>query len=98
MDSSAQASVSTADIERLSDKDKADLRQVLQKEEQRNFIQSQSHLFTDICWKKCITGTIKSNVLDSSEGTCLANCVERFLDVNLTTQNHLAAMRQRHGQ
>ncbi|KAK4218148.1 Tim10/DDP family zinc finger-domain-containing protein [Rhypophila decipiens] len=93
----SQATVSQADIERLSDKDKADLRQVLAKEEQRNFVQQQSHTFTEICWKKCITSNIKSNVLDSSEGNCLANCVERFFDVTITTQKHLSAMRNQAG-
>lgn len=36
----SQNTVSQADLERLSDKDKADLRQILAKEEQRNFVQA----------------------------------------------------------
>lgn len=47
----------------------------------------------EMCWKKCITGSIKSSTLSSSEEGCLANCVDRFLDINTLTVKNLQAMR-----
>ncbi|KAK3375019.1 Tim10/DDP family zinc finger-domain-containing protein [Podospora didyma] len=82
------------DIERLNDKDKAELRSFITNEQQRTRIQSQTHNLTDMCWKKCVTGPIKSGTLDKGDSTCLANCVERFLDVNIATMKHLSNMRQ----
>ena len=51
------------------------------------------HSLTDICWKKCVTGTIRSGKLDKSEETCAMNCVDRFLDANFTVIKHLDALR-----
>ena len=51
-------------------------------------------MLTGICWKKCITGNLKSGSLDKGEETCLANCVERFMDVNGMTMKHLAGLRK----
>ncbi|CEJ87616.1 Putative Zn-finger protein [[Torrubiella] hemipterigena] len=89
----AQAGLENADLERLNDKDKADLRQFLANEEQRAMIQSQTHKLTQMCWKRCVTGNIRNSKLDSSEETCLANCVERFLDTNFLTMQYLQKMR-----
>lgn len=33
-------------------------------------------------------------MLEGAEQTCLANCVDRFLDMNLITMKHLNSMRQ----
>jgi len=90
MDSSLQQ----ADLDKLNDKDKSELRQFLTNNEQRARIQQQSHVLTDVCWKKCVTGGIKGSALDKNEQGCLANCVDRFFDVNLLTMKHLANMRQ----
>ncbi|KAK3692779.1 mitochondrial import inner membrane translocase subunit TIM8 [Podospora appendiculata] len=87
------ASIEQSDLDRLSDKDKGELRQFMTNEQQRTRIQSQTHALTDICWKKCVPGAVKNNALDSGEQSCLANCVDRFLDVNFTTMKHLANMR-----
>ncbi|KAK3944692.1 hypothetical protein QBC46DRAFT_404253 [Diplogelasinospora grovesii] len=87
--------IEQSDLDRLNDKDKGELRQFITNEQQRTRIQAQTHGLTDICWKKCVTGsTVKSGTLDKSESGCLENCVQRFLDVNLTTMKHLASMRQ----
>ena len=40
------------------------------------------------------SGTFRSGALDKSEQSCLANCVDRFMDANLATMKHLASMRQ----
>ncbi|KAK5997408.1 Mitochondrial import inner membrane translocase subunit TIM8 [Cladobotryum mycophilum] len=90
---SAQTSMENLDLEKLNDKDKTELRQFLANEQQRSQIQSQTHGLTQICWKKCITGNIKNSKLDKPEETCLANCVDRFLDMNFLTMKHLNNMR-----
>jgi len=51
------------------------------------------HSLTDIFWKKCVTGTIRSGKLDKNEETCAQNCVDRFLDANMTVIKHLDNMR-----
>jgi len=85
---------SQADIDSLNDKDKNELRQFVTNEGQRTRIQAQTHNMTDLCWKKCVTGGIKGGALDKNEQGCLANCVDRFLDVNLLVAKHLQSMRQ----
>jgi import inner membrane translocase subunit TIM8 len=40
------------------------------------------------------SGTFRSGALDKGEQSCLANCVDRFMDANLATMKHLASMRQ----
>ncbi|KAJ0338801.1 hypothetical protein COL154_008729 [Colletotrichum chrysophilum] len=92
MESSKQALQNT-DLEQLNDKDKAELRQFLANEQQRSQIQSQTHALTEICWKKCASGSIRGSKLERGEESCLANCVDRFLDVNFLTMKHLNNMR-----
>ncbi|GAB1320582.1 Mitochondrial import inner membrane translocase subunit tim8 [Madurella fahalii] len=94
MSSSTDFSIEQSDLDKLNDKDKSELRQFFANEEQRARIQSQTHELTGLCWKKCVTGNIKSNALDKGEQTCLANCVERFMDANFATMKHLASLRQ----
>ncbi len=40
-----------------------------------------------------MTGPIKGGKLDKGEEGCLANCVDRFLDINMLTVKHLANLR-----
>jgi import inner membrane translocase subunit TIM8 len=51
------------------------------------------HNLTDICWTKCVTGSIKSGKLDKSEESCARNCVDRFLDANFLVIKQLEGMR-----
>ena len=53
------------------------------------------HNLTDVCWKKCITGNIKSGQLDKNEITCTENCVQRFLDTNESILGHLQKLQGR---
>lgn len=85
------------DIDRLSDSDKRDLQQSINNEMQKAKIQESVHELTDICWKKCVTGSISSSSLDSKEEPCIQNCVERFLDANEAVLKHLSAMRGQGG-
>ncbi|KAH7140565.1 Zn-finger protein [Dactylonectria macrodidyma] len=91
--SSSQINLENADLEKLNDSDKTELRQFLANEQQRSQIQAQTHSLTQICWNKCVTGGIKNNRLDKGEEGCLANCVDRFLDMNFLTMKHLNSMR-----
>ncbi|KAH6901970.1 Tim10/DDP family zinc finger-domain-containing protein [Coprinopsis sp. MPI-PUGE-AT-0042] len=38
--------------------------------------------FTGMCWDKCIT-SVTSSQLGRNEESCLANCVDRFLDASM---------------
>ncbi|KAH8837266.1 hypothetical protein MCOR27_006900 [Pyricularia oryzae] len=82
-----------SDVEKLQPKDKAELLQFVNNEQQRTKVQSQTHNLTEVCWKKCVT-SIKGNGLEKSEEQCLASCVDRFLDVNLATMQHLSTLRR----
>lgn len=57
------------------------LQEELVAEEQKARFQSQIHMFTDMCWEKCVDNP--GNKLDGKTETCLVNCVERFLDTNI---------------
>ncbi|KAH6624954.1 Tim10/DDP family zinc finger-domain-containing protein [Chaetomium sp. MPI-SDFR-AT-0129] len=93
--SSSGFSVDEADLEKLSPADKAELRQFFANETQRSRIRAQTHELTGVCWTKCVpAGTVKSGALASGEQTCLANCVDRFMDANLATLKHLSSMRK----
>ncbi|KAI8953990.1 Tim10/DDP family zinc finger protein [Xylaria longipes] len=87
-------SLDTNDLDKLNDKDKTELRQFLQNENQKARIQSTVHSLADVCFKKCITGTIKNSKLDKTEESCMANCAERFFDVSSLTMKQLQNMRQ----
>ncbi|KAH8683034.1 Tim10/DDP family zinc finger protein, partial [Tricladium varicosporioides] len=81
------------DLSKLSDKDKQELQQFIVNESQKARIQQSVHSLTDICWRKCVTGTIRSGKLEKNEETCAQNCVDRFLDANFTVIKHLDRMR-----
>lgn len=39
---------------------------------------------TDVCWDKCITGSIGSS-FSRGEASCLSNCAKRFAEVSMLT-------------
>lgn len=47
-----------------------------------------------MCFRKCVTSAIKTNKLERNEESCLANCVDRFMDVSVLSVKHLQSMRQ----
>ncbi|XP_014287626.1 mitochondrial import inner membrane translocase subunit Tim8 [Halyomorpha halys] len=71
----------------------AELQQFLLIERERAKIQAQIHEFSDICWDKCMDKP--GNKLDSRTETCLANCVDRFIDVSLLIANRFSQMVQK---
>ena len=64
------------------------LQEELMVEDQHYRFQSQVNVFTDICWEKCVDKP--GNKMDGKTETCIANCVERFLDTNLFIAKRLA--------
>ncbi|CAL1696137.1 unnamed protein product [Somion occarium] len=51
------------------------------------------HTLTSMCWDKCVTGT-PSTSFSRSEESCLANCVDRFLDTSLFLVKRIEQSRQ----
>ncbi|KAI0835553.1 Tim10/DDP family zinc finger-domain-containing protein [Hypoxylon sp. FL0890] len=82
------------DLNKLNEKDKGELRQFLANESQKARVQATVHSLTDVCFKKCITGTIRGGKLDKTEEGCMANCADRFVDVSQLTMKHLQSLRQ----
>ncbi|KAJ5081394.1 mitochondrial import inner membrane translocase subunit Tim8 [Penicillium alfredii] len=83
------------DISKLSDADKKELNQVLTNEAQKSTIQQTVHHLNDVCWKKCVAGKgkITAGSLDRTEEACAQNCVERWMDTNLSILKNLDSMR-----
>ncbi|KAI1395792.1 Tim10/DDP family zinc finger-domain-containing protein [Hypoxylon fuscum] len=89
----ADLNLNDLDLAQLNDKDKAELRNFLANENQKARIQTTVHSLTDMCFMKCITGTIRGGKLDKSEESCMTNCADRFVDVSHLTLKHLANLR-----
>ncbi|KAI9785884.1 MAG: Mitochondrial import inner membrane translocase subunit tim8 [Candelina submexicana] len=75
------------DISKMPDKDRQELQQFVSNEAQKATVQQ------DTCWKKCVTSRISSGKMDRGEESCVANCVDRFFDANMTVLKHLEALR-----
>ncbi|KAJ5169132.1 Mitochondrial import inner membrane translocase subunit TIM8 [Penicillium canariense] len=85
------------DISKLTDADKQELQQHLANETQKASIQQNVHALNDTCFKKCIVGkSITSGTLDRSEEACAANCVERWMDMQMGVLQKLGSMRGGH--
>ncbi|KIW97236.1 uncharacterized protein Z519_02628 [Cladophialophora bantiana CBS 173.52] len=81
------------DIERLTPREQHELQSFLQSESQKAQVQKQIHELTEMCFKKCITGSISSGKLSSKEESCMANCVNRLFDSNMVILKHLETLR-----
>ncbi|KAG8089183.1 hypothetical protein GUJ93_ZPchr0011g28814 [Zizania palustris] len=46
---------------------------------------------TDVCWDKCITGSIGSS-FSNSETSCLTNCAKRFMDLKMLTMQRFSGV------
>ncbi|KAI9476004.1 MAG: Tim10/DDP family zinc finger-domain-containing protein [Benjaminiella poitrasii] len=75
----------------FSENDQRELAQFLQAEQAKARVQETVHSMTDNCWDKCISKI--NNKLDRSEESCLANCVDRFLDTSLFIVKRLEELR-----
>nr|OQO21264.1 hypothetical protein B0A51_10253 [Rachicladosporium sp. CCFEE 5018] len=82
-----------AALQNLSPKDKQELNTFVQGESQKAQIQHTIHELNSMCFKKCVTSRISSGSLDRSEEPCMKNCVDRYMDANMTVIRHLEKMR-----
>jgi import inner membrane translocase subunit TIM8 len=74
----------------------AHLASFIEQENQKQRFQSVVHSLTEQCWELCAPSI--SSRLDGKSETCLANCVERFIDssnfiINKLGQEGAAAMK-----
>ncbi|KAJ8648612.1 hypothetical protein MRB53_001635 [Persea americana] len=65
---------------------------MVQQEKQRAMVNQMVAKLTDLCWDKCITGSLGSSI-SSSETTCLTNCAQRFMDLSMITVQRFKSMR-----
>nr|CBX25409.1 hypothetical_protein [Oryza glaberrima] len=47
---------------------------------------------TDVCWDKCITGSIGSG-FSNSEASCLSNCAKRFFELKMLIVQRVSSPR-----
>ncbi|KAK3118310.1 hypothetical protein QOZ80_9BG0697110 [Eleusine coracana subsp. coracana] len=47
---------------------------------------------TEVCWDKCITGSIGSS-FSRSETSCLSNCAKRYAELKMLTMQKLTSSR-----
>ncbi|KAF8973756.1 Tim10/DDP family zinc finger-domain-containing protein [Flammula alnicola] len=69
-------------MEKFDEATQKELATFLEREQAMAKMQSSIHQLTGVCWKKCVTGT-PGKYFSRSEESCLANCVDRFLDSSL---------------
>ncbi|KAH9982724.1 hypothetical protein BGW80DRAFT_42637 [Lactifluus volemus] len=95
--------------DRFDDATQKELQAFLEREQAQARVQQAIHTFTSMCWDKfknqlklssspghwrrCITGT-PSTRFSRSEESCLANCVERFLDTSLFMVKRIESQRE----
>ncbi|EXJ79979.1 hypothetical protein A1O3_08265 [Capronia epimyces CBS 606.96] len=87
--------ITQQDLTRLTPGEQQQLQNFVQVQVQRAQIQKNIHDITEMCFKKCVTGTISSGKLAGKEDSCMANCVDRFLDTNTVILKHLETLRAR---
>ncbi|KIO25223.1 hypothetical protein M407DRAFT_25446 [Tulasnella calospora MUT 4182] len=80
-------------MNKFDDATKKELGEFLEQEQARARIQSSVLQYTDMCWTKCITGSVSTR-FSRGEESCLLNCVDRFLDTSLFIVNKLEAQRK----
>ncbi|GAM86794.1 hypothetical protein ANO11243_048140 [Dothideomycetidae sp. 11243] len=90
----SSSSATDIDPSKLSPAERQDLQQFAVAESQKARLQSSIHNLTDVCFRKCIT-KVSQGALDKYEEPCMRNCVDRFLDANVTVLRHLESMRNR---
>ncbi|XP_078175753.1 translocase inner membrane subunit 8 [Carex rostrata] len=71
--------------------DSAELQRFIEQEKQKAMLNEMVGKLTSVCWDKCITGTPGSK-FSSSETTCLTNCAQRFLDMNMLIAKRFGSM------
>jgi len=88
-----EISISQEDLARLPAHEQQQLQNFLESESKKTLVQKNIHELTEICFKKCITGSISGGKLAGKEESCMSNCVDRFMDSNLAVLKHLDTLR-----
>ncbi|KAF7789900.1 hypothetical protein EIP86_000848 [Pleurotus ostreatoroseus] len=84
-----------ADKQQFDEATRKELETFLENEQAQSRLNSSIHMFTSMCWDKCITST-PSTRFARGEESCLANCVERFLDTSLFMVRKIESQRQQY--
>uniref|UniRef100_A0A8D0E813 Mitochondrial import inner membrane translocase subunit n=1 Tax=Salvator merianae TaxID=96440 RepID=A0A8D0E813_SALMN len=82
-------------VELEKETETAELQRMVAAEEQRARLTAQVHNFMEVCWEKCVDKP--GSKLDSRTETCLANCVNRFIDTTLSITHRFAQIIQKGG-
>ncbi|KAI0094605.1 Tim10/DDP family zinc finger-domain-containing protein [Irpex rosettiformis] len=80
-------------MDQFDEATKKELATFVDHEQAQARVNASIHKFTDMCWDKCITG-VPGNSFSRSESSCLANCVDRFLDTSLFMVKQIENRRQ----
>ncbi|KAF8078416.1 Tim10/DDP family zinc finger-domain-containing protein [Lyophyllum atratum] len=80
-------------MDKFDEATQKELASFLEKEQAQAKLHSSIHHFTTLCWDKCVTGT-PSTRFSRGEESCLANCVERFLDTSLFMVKRIEQQRE----
>ncbi|KAJ8100251.1 Tim10/DDP family zinc finger-domain-containing protein [Lipomyces tetrasporus] len=86
--------ISKNEISQLDEASQIELLKFVESENAKAKLQSSIHVFTDICFKKCVP-SISSGGVSPTESTCLTNCVDRFLDTNIFVVNKISRSMQK---
>ncbi|KAK9469005.1 Tim10/DDP family zinc finger-domain-containing protein [Lipomyces arxii] len=90
------AEVSVNDIQNLDADSRAELMKFIETENARTKVQTSVHVFTDLCFKRCVaSGGVTAGALSATESTCLQNCIGRYLDTNIYVVKRVQDMVQR---
>ncbi|KAH3679484.1 hypothetical protein WICMUC_000929 [Wickerhamomyces mucosus] len=87
------SSINQQALASLDDSSKQEILQFIEAENSKSKVQTSVHQFTNLCFKKCVS-SINDGTLTSNEESCLTNCVNRFLDVNIKVVEGLQAAQQ----
>ncbi|ODV92996.1 hypothetical protein PACTADRAFT_47368 [Pachysolen tannophilus NRRL Y-2460] len=77
------------ELSRLDEQSKKDIMKFINSENSKSKVQMQIHTFTDMCFKKCISGPVTTGQLIGNEEQCINNCLNRYLDVNIKVVQQL---------
>jgi len=80
-------------MDKFDDATKKELNDFLEQEQAKAKLNASVHNFTEMCWTKCVTGSISTR-FSRGEESCLTNCVDRFLDTSLFIVKKLETMRE----
>ncbi|CAN6443208.1 unnamed protein product [Victoria cruziana] len=73
--------------------DGAKFQQMLEQEKQRAMVNEMVAKLTDVCWEKCITGSVGSS-FSNSETNCLKNCAQRYVELSMLTVQRFKTMQK----